>query len=97
MVEFCILCMYICTCVLWEPNLKVWQECMYVCMYVRTYVRTYVCMYVCMYVCASTYLLHCHCTVDNSGTKGDDDLLDDWLNDLNSAYPVKKVSEYNHG
>ena len=29
-------------------------------------------------------------TGDN-GIKGDDDLLDDWLNDLNSTYPVQQV------
>ena len=28
----------------------------------------------------------------DSGTKGDDDLLDDWLNDLNSTYPTQQVN-----
>ena len=73
-------------------------------MYVHTYVCVYgfmVCMvlyvFICMHVSTlGTYLICCSCTVDNSGTKGDDDLLDDWLNDLNSAYPTKKVSAYNH-
>ena len=35
-------------------------------------------------------------TGDSGGTRGDDDLLDDWLNDLNSTYPAQQVGHTVH-
>ena len=53
-------------------------------------------MYMYVYTCVCSMYFHFisgSCVyVGENGAKGDDDLLDDWLNDLNSAYPSKKVS-----
>lgn len=35
-------------------------------------------------------------TGDSGGTRGDDDLLDDWLNDLNSTYPAQQVGHHTY-
>lgn len=31
--------------------------------------------------------------VGGNGTRGDDDLLDDWLNDLNASYPTTSAAQ----